>query len=74
MWLIRNDPHAEEMIFIHLPEHRIAFEGDLSDYVLSAWNFLRFVERRNLAIDRLYRSHSARPSPLIHAQWEDPGN
>ena len=73
-WVIRNDPHAEEMVFIHLPERNIAFEGDLVDYVPSSWNFLRFVNQHKLRIDRVYSSHSSRPHTLSEIQWEEPGN
>ena len=74
VWVIRNDPHAEEMLFVHFPQHRIAFEGDLSDYVMSARHFLRFIDRNALSIDRVFASHSSRPLTLIEIQWEDPGN
>lgn len=74
VWVIRNDPHAEEMIFIHLPGRGIAFEGDLVDYVPSAWNFLRFVGQKSLKIDRVFSSHSSRPHTLREIQWEEPGN
>ena len=74
VWLIRKDPHVEEMLFVHFPQHRIVFEGDLTDYVPSAWNFLRFVERNRLPIDRVFRVHGAAPVSLTDVQYENPGN
>lgn len=74
IWVIHNDPHAEAMIFVHLPGRGIAFDGDLSDYVSSAWGFLRFVRQRGLKIDRVYSSHSSRPLSLEEIQMEEPVN
>ena len=74
VWLVRNDPHVEEMLFVHFPQHRIVFEGDISDYVPSAWNFLRFAGRNRLAVDRVFHVHSATPGTLANMQYENPGN
>lgn len=74
IWVLPGDTHAEGIIFIHLPGSGIAFEGDLSDYVPSAWNFLRFVHQKGLKIDRVYSSHSSRPHSLQEIQWEEPVN
>jgi glyoxylase-like metal-dependent hydrolase (beta-lactamase superfamily II) len=72
--VLRGDPHAEEMLFVHLPEKRIVFEGDLSDYVLSARNLARFIETRSLAVDRIYRSHSSGPVSPADLRYEEPAN
>src|SRR5262249_2489077 len=36
IYLMKGGLHADEMLFAYLPEHRMVFEGDLSDYVLEA--------------------------------------
>ncbi len=74
VWAILDDPHAEAMVFIHLPGRSLAFEGDLSDYVPSAWNFLRFIGKKKLKVDRVFSSHGSRPFRLEDLQWEEPDN
>jgi Metallo-beta-lactamase superfamily len=72
--LLRNDPHAEEMLFAHFPSKAIVFEGDLVDYVVSSWNLLRFIDEKGLRVERVFSSHSATPRKLADLQWEEPGN
>ncbi|HSE25436.1 MAG TPA: MBL fold metallo-hydrolase [Pyrinomonadaceae bacterium] len=74
IWVMNNEQHAESMLFIHLPGKRIIFEGDLSDYIPSLWNFLRFVDRQGLKVDRVFSVHSANPHSLKKLQGEDPEN
>jgi hypothetical protein len=69
-----NDQHAESMIFIHLPGQRLAFEGDLTDYVPSAWNFLHFIDQHRLKIERVFSVHSGRSHTLKELQGEEPVN
>jgi ribonuclease BN (tRNA processing enzyme) len=57
--LLRNDPHVAEMLFAYLPASRIVFEADISDYVLSARTFLRTIEERHMAVDRIYGAHNS---------------
>jgi hypothetical protein len=71
---LRDDPHVEGTLLIHLPGRRIAFEGDLSDYVPSARNLLRFVDGRGLVIEKLYRVHGARALALDEISIEEPWN
>jgi hypothetical protein len=74
LWVIRNDPHAEEMLFAHLPARKIVFEGDLSDYVLTARHFRRFIEEKDLEVEKLYGAHSFSAYSLDDLQWEEPVN
>jgi glyoxylase-like metal-dependent hydrolase (beta-lactamase superfamily II) len=74
IWAMTNEQHAESMLFIHLPGRRIIFEGDLSDYIPSLWNFLRFVDRQQLKVDRVFSVHSSAPHSLKDLQGEDPEN
>ena len=74
IWAMTNEQHAESMLFIHLPGRRIIFEGDLSDYIPSLWNFLRFVDRHQLKVDRVFSVHSSAPHSLKDLQGEDPEN
>ena len=74
IWAMTNEQHAESMLFIHLPGRRIIFEGDLSDYIPSLWNFLRFVDRQQLKVDRVFSVHSSAPHSLKELQGEDPEN
>jgi hypothetical protein len=72
--VISQELHAETMIFIHLPGRNLAFEGDLSDYVPSARNFLHYVSQKGLKIERVYSVHSSRWHRLEDIQGEDPEN
>lgn len=74
IWAMTNEQHAESMLFIHLPGRRIIFEGDLSDYIPSLWNFLRFIDRHKLKVDRVFSVHSSAPHSLKDLQGEDPEN
>ena len=74
VWAMTNEQHAESMLFIHLPGRRIIFEGDLSDYIPSLWNFLRFIDRHQLKVDRVFSVHSSTPHSLKDLQGEDPEN
>ena len=74
IWAMTNEQHAESMLFIHLPGRRIIFEGDLSDYIPSLWNFLRFIDRQQLKVDRVFSVHSSAPHSLRELQGEDPEN
>ena len=74
VWAMPNEQHAESKLFIHLPGRRIIFEGDLSDYIPSLWNFLRFVDRQQLKVDRVFSVHSSAPHSLKKLQGEDPEN
>ena len=74
IWAMPNEQHAESMLFIHLPGRRIIFEGDLSDYIPSLWNFLRFVDRQQLKVDRVFSVHSSTSHSLRTLQGEDPEN
>lgn len=74
IWVIGNDPHAESAVFIQLPGRRIAFEGDVADYLPSAWNFVRFVRQKGLTIERVFSVHSRNPMRLLDMQSEEPQN
>ena len=74
VWAMPNEQHAESMLFIHMPARRIIFEGDLSDYIPSLWSFLRFVDRQQLRVDRVFSVHSSAPHSLKKLQGEDPEN
>ncbi|HET9788742.1 MAG TPA: MBL fold metallo-hydrolase, partial [Pyrinomonadaceae bacterium] len=74
VWAMPNEQHAESMLFIHMPGRRIIFEGDLSDYIPSLWSFLRFVDRQQLKVDRVFSVHSSAPHSLKKLQGEDPEN
>lgn len=74
IWAIGNDPHTETAVFVHLPGRHIAFEGDVADYLPSAWNFLRFVRKKGLRIDRVFSVHSRNPLRLTDVQSEEPEN
>lgn len=74
IWEIGNDPHADSAVFIHLPGRRIAFEGDVADYLPSAWNLLRFTRAKGLAVDRIFSVHSRNPLSLGSIQSEEPEN
>ena len=74
IWILGNDPHAETAVFIHLPGRRMAFEGDVGDYLPSAWNFLRFVRQKGLKIERVFSVHSRNPLRLSDLQSEEPQN
>ncbi len=74
IWIVKNDPHAEGMAFIHLPGRSIAFEGDLADYFPSARNLLNFIGQKDLKIENLFKVHSANPASPVYLQWEEPFN
>ncbi len=74
IWTIKNDPHAETMVFIHLPGRNIAFEGDLADYFPSARNLLNFIGQKGLKIEQLFKVHSANPAAPKYLLWEEPLN
>ena len=67
-------PHVEEMLFAYFPEHRLIFEGDLSDYVFQAMAFLRFLDDHPLAIDTILSVHGSRPYTLDHLNYYEPGS
>jgi glyoxylase-like metal-dependent hydrolase (beta-lactamase superfamily II) len=66
--------HADEMVFAYLPGRRIAFEGDVGDYVLACKAFLRYLEEKKLAVDRVYSVHGSSSWTLPDAETDDPGN
>ncbi len=66
--------HAEEILFVYFPAYRIAFEGDLGDYIPAAKRFLQFVEENNLAIDKVYGVHDSDFWTLDSARGDDPSN
>ena len=74
IWKVAGDPHAGDTLFAYLPGPRIAFEADITDYVLSAKHFLQFVEDRGLKIDRLYGAHNGAFAELWHLEDDDPSN
>ena len=74
IWKVAGDPHAGDTLFAYLPGPRIAFEADITDYVLSAKHFLQFVEGRGLKIDRLYGAHNGASAELWELEDDDPSN
>jgi hypothetical protein len=74
IWAIKNDPHAETMLFVHFPGRNIAFEGDISDYFPSARNLLNFIGHQGLKIENLFKVHSAQPASPKYLLWEEPFN
>ena len=67
-------PHVEEMLFAYFPEHRLIFEGDLSDYVFQAISFLRFLDDHPLDIETILSVHGSRPYTLDHLNYYEPGS
>ncbi|HKQ96904.1 MAG TPA: MBL fold metallo-hydrolase, partial [Candidatus Polarisedimenticolia bacterium] len=67
-------PHVEEMLFVHLPGHRLLFEGDLADYVLQATAFLRFLDEHPMPIDTILSVHGGRPYTMGEIRNLEPGN
>jgi glyoxylase-like metal-dependent hydrolase (beta-lactamase superfamily II) len=74
IWSMTNEQHAESMLFFHLPGRRIVFEGDLTDYIPSLWNFMHFIDRQGLKVERVFSVHSATSHSLKNLQTEDPEN
>ena len=66
--------HAEEILFVYFPAYRIAFEGDLGDYIPAAKRFLQFVEDNGIAIDKIYGVHDSDFWTLDSARGDDPSN
>jgi hypothetical protein len=67
-------PHVEEMLFAWFPEHRLIFEGDLSDYVFQAIAFLHFLDDHPLDIETILSVHGSRPYTLEHLNYYEPGS
>ena len=74
IWSMTNEQHAESMLFFHLPGRRIVFEGDLTDYIPSLWNFMHFIDRQGLKVERVFSVHSPTSHSLKNLQTEDPEN
>jgi hypothetical protein len=72
--VIRNDLHAREMVFVHVPARGIIFEGDLSDSVLSMRNFRCFIDENGLKVEKLYGSHRSGAYTLDDLAREEPAN
>lgn len=72
VWLLRG-PHVEEMLFVYFPEHRLMFEGDLTDYTLQAVAFMRFLDEHPLTIETILSVHGSRPYTMDIFQFYEPG-
>ncbi len=74
IYLLRGSMHADEILFVYFPAHRIAFEGDLADYVLGSKRLRRFIEEKGLAVDRIYGVHNSSVGNVAELETDDPSN
>src|SRR4051812_42711748 len=72
--LLRGNPHVNEMLFAYLPGARVAFEGDIGDYVLPARDFRKYVDREGLKVDRVYGVHNSSSATLADLEQDGPAN
>jgi hypothetical protein len=66
--------HSAEILFCYLPGSRTVFEADLSDYVLTSKQFLKFIEKKQLVVEKIYGSHNSGVATPYDLEEDEPNN
>ena len=66
--------HSGEILFAYLPGSKSVFEADLSDYVLTSKQFLKFMEKKRLVVEWVYGSHNSGVATPYDLEEDDPSN
>jgi glyoxylase-like metal-dependent hydrolase (beta-lactamase superfamily II) len=66
--------HVDDSLFAYFPARRIAFEADLTDYILASKRLRQFLDERNLPVDQIFGAHNSSFTTPAELDEDDPGN
>ena len=66
--------HVDDMLFAYFPARQIAYEADLTDYVLASKRLRQFLDEKNLPVEKIFGAHNSGSTVPAELDEDDPGN
>ena len=71
---LTGSQHVDEMLFAYFPARQIAYEADLTDYVLASKRLHQFLEQKNLPVEKIFGAHNSGSTVPAELDEDDPSN